>query len=344
MREGSWTIENCDYAEVKALAEALEVSEITASVLVRRGYRDVEAARAFVAGEIEPHDPFLLGDMADAVERIRAAIAGGKRICVHGDYDVDGICATALAVLTLRELGAEVELAPAEPLRGGLRRLRRHDLAARRRGLRAAPHRRLRDHRGRGGRGREGARARGDRHRPPPSRRDAARLPDRGDAAVRLPVPGALRHRRRLQARAGARRRRRRRTSTSSRSRRSPTSCRCSTRTARSRSPACAPSRGRSGPGLQALMRNARVDPAAVDAAAVGFRLAPRINAAGRLGRPDAALELLLTDRRGRGEAARRRARDAEPRPAGGRGPDPAARRSPRSSRGRRRSGAGAAT
>jgi single-stranded-DNA-specific exonuclease len=51
-------------------------------------------------------------------------------------------------------------------------------------------------------------------------------------------------------------------------------------------------------PGLQALMRAARVDPAAVDAGAVAFRLAPRINAAGRLGHPGAALELLLTEDR----------------------------------------------
>src|SRR5581483_2300832 len=49
-------------------------------------------------------------------------------------------------------------------------------------------------------------------------------------------------------------------------------------------------------PGLRALMRAARVDPATVDEGAVGFRLAPRINAAGRLGRPTAALELLLTE------------------------------------------------
>ena len=44
-----------------------------------------------------------------AVDRIRRAIESGERICVHGDYDVDGICATALAVLALRELGAEVD-------------------------------------------------------------------------------------------------------------------------------------------------------------------------------------------------------------------------------------------
>ena len=55
------------------------------------------------------HDPFALGDMREACDRIRAAIDAGTRICVHGDYDVDGICATALAVLVLRELGAEVD-------------------------------------------------------------------------------------------------------------------------------------------------------------------------------------------------------------------------------------------
>ena len=87
-------------AAVGALAEALELGEITASILVRRGYADVEEARRFVRGEIEPHDPLLLGDMAVAVETIRAAISAGRRICVHGDYDVDGICATTLAVLT----------------------------------------------------------------------------------------------------------------------------------------------------------------------------------------------------------------------------------------------------
>src|SRR6187551_44207 len=109
MFEGTWPIERCEHAEVRALAEALEIGEVTAAVLLRRGYRDVERARAFLDGERTPHDPFLLGDMAGAVERIRSAIAAGKRICIHGDYDVDGICATALAVLVLESLGADVE-------------------------------------------------------------------------------------------------------------------------------------------------------------------------------------------------------------------------------------------
>ena len=64
-------------------------------------------ARRFLDAELPGHDPFLLGDMELALERIRAAIEAGRRICVHGDYDVDGICATALGVLVLRELGAD---------------------------------------------------------------------------------------------------------------------------------------------------------------------------------------------------------------------------------------------
>src|SRR5436853_2850341 len=109
MQEGTWTISPCPHRQAGSLARELGLSEITASVLVRRGYGDPEQARAFLAGEQPLHDPFLLGDMRAAVERIRAAVAAGQRICVHGDYDVDGICATVLAVLVLRELGADVE-------------------------------------------------------------------------------------------------------------------------------------------------------------------------------------------------------------------------------------------
>src|SRR5689334_11134694 len=109
MSEGTWTISPCPHRQAGDLAQALGLSEITASVLVRRGYGDPDAARRFLAGEPRVQDPFLIGDMRVAVERIRAAIAQGRRICVHGDYDVDGICATVLAVLFLRELGADVE-------------------------------------------------------------------------------------------------------------------------------------------------------------------------------------------------------------------------------------------
>src|SRR4051812_41901850 len=105
MQLGAWTIRPCPPGETQALARELSVSELTASVLVRRGYGDPEAAKAFLAAAPPAHDPFLLGDMSEAVEAIRAAIAAGKRICVHGDYDVDGSCATALALTVLRGLG-----------------------------------------------------------------------------------------------------------------------------------------------------------------------------------------------------------------------------------------------
>jgi single-stranded-DNA-specific exonuclease len=107
MATGTWELTSCSHADVRALASALEVDEVTASVLVRRGLGDETEARRFLEGALPGHDPFALGDMGEAVETIVAAVDAGARICVHGDYDADGICATALAVLLLRELCAE---------------------------------------------------------------------------------------------------------------------------------------------------------------------------------------------------------------------------------------------
>jgi single-stranded-DNA-specific exonuclease len=109
MQTGTWQLTPCAYAAVDALSQELSLDEVTASVLVRRGFGDPEDARRFLEGALPGHDPLLLGDMPAAVEALRAAIAAGKRICVHGDYDADGICATALAVLLLREAGADVD-------------------------------------------------------------------------------------------------------------------------------------------------------------------------------------------------------------------------------------------
>jgi single-stranded-DNA-specific exonuclease len=299
MHEGSWTLSPASHEVQAELASSLGVSELTAGVLVRRGYDDPAAARAFLAGELPPHDPFLLGDMAVACERIRAAIADGRRICVHGDYDVDGIAATALAVHLLRELGADVDWHLPSRFDEGY-------------GVSAATLARLAD---------EGcglvltvdcgitaveevadARARGlevivtDHHRPGETLPDCPIVATRpsdypfpelcgtgvvyklGQALFGVDSEIPKRHldlvalatiadvvplldENRTLAIAGLR---------------------ALARTQK--------------PGLQALMRVAGVDPAAIDAGAVGFRLGPRINAAGRLGHPRAALHLLLTD------------------------------------------------
>jgi single-stranded-DNA-specific exonuclease len=96
------------YAEARALAQELGVSEPVAITLVRRGYRTVEAAREFLTGD-ERHDPFAFDSMAEVCERLAAAIEAKRRITVHGDYDVDGVCSTSILVRALRELGAECD-------------------------------------------------------------------------------------------------------------------------------------------------------------------------------------------------------------------------------------------
>jgi len=296
MYEGTWAIRPCPRGEVSRLATALGVGEATAGVLVRRGFGDPETARAFLAAESPGHDPFLLGDVAAACERIRATIAAGGRICVHGDYDVDGICATALAVACLRSLGADVGWHLPSRFGEGygvsrdtLARLAEEGCALVLTvdcGITAVE---------------EVAEARAagldvivtDHHRP------GETLPDCPVVATRpsgypfpelcgtgvvfklleaLGVEGLDRHldlvalatvadvvplldENRAIVAAGMR------------------------RLARTDKP-----------GLRALMRVGGVDPAAVDTGSIAFRLAPRVNAAGRLGHPGAALELLLTE------------------------------------------------
>ena len=295
--QGSWTIRPCPSHEVLRLARELGVGELTAAVLVRRGYGEPDAAQAFLAAEPPGHDPFVLGDMGAACERIRAAIASGTRICVHGDYDVDGICATALAVLTLRELGADVSWHLPSRFDEGygvssstLGRLAGDGVGLVLTvdcGITAVS---------------EVAEARGlglevivtDHHRPGDAlpdcpvvatRPSAYPFPELCGTGVVCKLAQALgvdaTHHLDLVALA--------------------TIADVVPLVDENRSLAAAGllalARTQNA-GLQALMAAAGVDPAAVDAGAVGFRLAPRINPAGRLGHPGIALDLLLTDDR----------------------------------------------
>jgi single-stranded-DNA-specific exonuclease len=104
----AFAVEPYSYAEASALSEELGVSEPVAVTLVRRGYRTPEQARSFLTAD-ESHPPSAFDGMDQVAERVRAAIAAGHRITVHGDFDVDGVCATAVTVRTLRELGADCD-------------------------------------------------------------------------------------------------------------------------------------------------------------------------------------------------------------------------------------------
>src|SRR3954468_3550495 len=100
---------HCEPYKVDAalrLSDALGVSAPVAAVLARRGLGDPAEAKRFLAGE-ERHDPLSLPGAPAAVELIREHVQRGSRIAVFGDYDVDGVCSTAILLRTLRALGAE---------------------------------------------------------------------------------------------------------------------------------------------------------------------------------------------------------------------------------------------
>ena len=104
-----WEMEPCDEAATAALAAALNIDPAVARLLCQRGFTDPERAGRFLNPCLEHlHDPMLLADMRVAVDRILAAIARKERIGIHGDYDVDGITSTVILRRALEMLGGEV--------------------------------------------------------------------------------------------------------------------------------------------------------------------------------------------------------------------------------------------
>ena len=85
-----------------------ELPPLVVQVLHNRGYAEVERIHEFLNEPILPHDPYLMRDMDKAVSRTSQAVRSGERVCIYGDYDVDGISATAMLVETAILLGIDV--------------------------------------------------------------------------------------------------------------------------------------------------------------------------------------------------------------------------------------------
>jgi single-stranded-DNA-specific exonuclease len=296
-------IAECPHAEVERLERELDVSGPLAQVLVRRGLGEPDRARAFLAAE-EQHPPEAFSGIGEALAPLLAHVRSGALITVHGDYDVDGICSTAVLVRALRALGANVDSYLPDRVSDGyglnagtVRRLAARGTSllvsvdcaitaveevalARELGMEVV----VSDH--------HAARADGILPRAPivhpalcgypcpelcatavayklaqalftAAGRDARELEQDLDlvalATIADVVP--LIGENRTLVRRGLR---------------------------------ALASTGK--PGLRALMAVARVDPGSVSERSVGFALAPRLNAAGRMHRADAGLELILTE------------------------------------------------
>ncbi len=109
INSAKWCIRNVDESDVINVADKLQLPLLTARALVGRGFQDVHLAEWFMKPEWEHlPDPMLLPDAQKAVDRLKLAIERKEKILVHGDYDVDGITATALWVDSLSKLKADV--------------------------------------------------------------------------------------------------------------------------------------------------------------------------------------------------------------------------------------------
>jgi len=108
--EKRWVILQTDQEVSAQLQQSLHIHQALSDLLVQRGISTYEEARKFFRPSLEHlHDPFLMKDMDQAVERILRALRNHEKILIYGDYDVDGTTAVALVYSFFRELGADVD-------------------------------------------------------------------------------------------------------------------------------------------------------------------------------------------------------------------------------------------
>jgi len=106
----SWHLFPHDAAAIERLARALGISPIVAQLLLNRDQGDADHGGRFLKAPLAGlHEPERLPGVPEAVQRLYAAVEQKKRICVYGDYDVDGVSGTAILLTALRHLDADVE-------------------------------------------------------------------------------------------------------------------------------------------------------------------------------------------------------------------------------------------
>jgi single-stranded-DNA-specific exonuclease len=110
MVKKKWTLKDPpDKSSVLALADSLNISNVLAELLIQRNVTNFFEAKKYFRPDLEDiHDPYLMSDMEKAATRVIDAITNNEKICVYGDYDVDGTCSASLMYLFLKELGANV--------------------------------------------------------------------------------------------------------------------------------------------------------------------------------------------------------------------------------------------
>jgi len=115
-----WVSPSVDAEAVESLARALGAPRLVAQLLVQRNLAQPDAAARFLNPDLSHlHDPFLMADMDVAVRRLRRAVEGREKILIYADYDVDGTMAAVLSLTTLRSLGAQVDVFVPHRLRDG---------------------------------------------------------------------------------------------------------------------------------------------------------------------------------------------------------------------------------